>query len=637
MHMSVSLENGFCFIINSNPPFYPSSLEIYSVVFEGADSIRGIKISKDDFSSTGCIFSKYIADLGVVLDVIHPDGDVSIICRLVARHDSLELDVPVNENGLLDYVIINKTWIPLPLGMKEDVSAFFDDYNMESFGLISLLTYLKIIRSSRHSLPVEDRTGSSLSSGTLSSSLTGTPPQTLKGNLYPYQLNGYRWLEFITRDGLGCIIADEMGLGKTLQVISLLLSSTERGKRPNLVIAPATILENWRREISRFAPSLGTLVHSGSRRTGFQSILNDFDVVISSYDTAVADISLFKNINWHFIIVDEAQNIKNPSAKRTMQIKTLPRYSAVAVTGTPVENHLVDLWSICDFVLPTLLGSVQEFESRYSDDIDGATSLEPVVSPVILRRRVAEVANDLPPRIEIPQPLELDVFSASEYERIRLDVEREYSSGSGIAVLTKLRMFCTHPWIVDSCNDVVDASFCSMKMQRLYEILDEIISAGEKAIIFTSYKASIDLIMSVVDSKYKIPVYYIDGRVPVIDRQSLVDAFSSVKSSSVLVLNPKAAGTGLNITSANHVIHYNLEWNPAVEDQASARSHRRGQTRPVTIHRLFYVNTVEEVINDRMMLKRDMATAAIVGTTGLDHDVDDILRAIRISPVINKE
>jgi SNF2 family DNA or RNA helicase len=417
-----------------------------------------------------------------------------------------------------------------------------------------------------------------------------------------------------------------------VQVICLILEAVEKNHRPNLVVAPSTLLENWRRELARFAPNLKVLVHAGSRRTGHPKHLQSNDVVISSFETVVADVSLFRAVQWNLFILDEAQGIKNPAAKRSIQLKTIPRKLAVAVTGTPVENRLKDLWSITDFVVPSFLGTLSNFERNHPDTVDGATILEPIVSPIILRRRVAEVAKDLPERIDIPLPLELDADSADAYEQIRTDAFAQYGDAASLIALQKLRQFCTHPWLTDNFKNMRDAAECSPKFSRLLEILDEIISAGGKALIFTSYQESIDILVSEIASRTGIPADFIDGRVPVSERQKKVDEFAALHSSAVLVLNPKAAGTGLNITAANHVIHYNLEWNPAVEDQASARAHRRGQKRPVTVHRLFYANTVEEVINDRMQHKRQLATVAVVGTDGRDQEMADFLRALRISP-----
>jgi SNF2 family DNA or RNA helicase len=269
----------------------------------------------------------------------------------------------------------------------------------------------------------------------------------LVGRLYNYQLEGFRWLSFMVRGGLGGIIADEMGLGKTVQVITVILEAVGNGSKPNLVVAPTTVLENWRRELSRFAPSLQVLVHSGSRRTGFPSELARYDVVICSFDTAVVDISLLRNTRWNLVILDEAQNIRNPSAKRTLQLKTIPRACAVAVTGTPVENRLRDIWSITDFVLPALLGPLDEFEQRYPESVDGASLLERIISPLVLRRSLAQVGGDLPERIDIPQALQLDAQSADAYEAIRATVANEKGANFGSASETPnvLHASVAHP------------------------------------------------------------------------------------------------------------------------------------------------------------------------------------------------
>jgi SNF2 family DNA or RNA helicase len=245
---------------------------------------------------------------------------------------------------------------------------------------------------------------------------------------------------------------------------------------------------------------------------------------------------------------------------------------------------------------------------------------------------VVEVASDLPERIDIPQPLELDDASAQAYEIIRAEASSGKGS-AGLAAVTTLRMFCTHPWLTGHLLNVGDAVRCSTKLSRLFEVIEEMAMGGGKAIIFTSYHESINLLVSEINAHFGIPVDFIDGRIAVPLRQQKVDALAATEAAAVLVLNPKAAGTGLNITAANHVIHFNLEWNPAVEDQASARSHRRGQARAVTVHRFFYVNTIEEIINDRMQRKRQLATTAVVGTDGQAQEMDDILRALRISPV----
>ena len=631
--MSVTIPNGKFFQISDGQHVLsPLAEEIYRVVFEASEAIRGVPVSKADFLATGVQFSQYAADPLLVLEVVVHQGGPAIVCRMAAREGTSEADVAHDGEKLLDYALGAGRWMPLPSGAVDEKTSFLREAGVQSFGFLTLLQYMHILRRPAKGLTVDDRTAKALSASTVATELEGNAPASLVGKLYPYQLDGFRWLSFMARGGIGGVIADEMGLGKTVQVICLLLEAAEQGQGPNLVVSPATLLENWRRELARFAPRLRVLVHSGSRRTGLPDELRRQDVVISSFETAVADISLLRNLRWNILVVDEAQGIKNPDARRTIQLKTLPRQCAIAVTGTPVENRLKDLWSITDFVLPSLLGPLREFERRHPDTVSGAALLEPVVTPLILRRMVSEVAGDLPERIDIPQPLVLDEASATAYEAIRADAAT-HGAGAGLAALTSLRMFSTHPWLTDRFRNLADPAECSVKLQRLIEIIDEMTDSEGKALIFTSYQESIDLLVAAIGGRFAIPTDFIDGRVPVPQRQIKVDQFAAEKSSAVLVLNPRAAGTGLNITAANHVIHFNPEWNPAVEDQASARAYRRGQTKAVTVHQLFYVNTVEEVIHDRMQRKRDLATAAIVGTDGRDQEVDDLLRAFKISPV----
>jgi SNF2 family DNA or RNA helicase len=248
----------------------------------------------------------------------------------------------------------------------------------------------------------------------------------------------------------------------------------------------------------------------------------------------------------------------------------------------------------------------------------------------MLRRHVVEVAADLPPRIDIPQILSLDSEGAEDYENLRNEINAEYGEAASLVALGKLRMYCTHPFLINP--NTGDPVAVSPKYARLIEILEEIFSNRQKSIIFTSYTGMADLLVSDIHSRFGVFTACIDGRTPIKERQNMVDRFSGIFGSAALVLNPRAAGTGLNVTAANHVIHYNLEWNPAIEDQASARAHRKGQALPVTVHRLYYEKTVEDVINTRILRKRDIASAAVVGHSG-DEDAADIFSAIRISPL----
>jgi len=611
-------------------PRQMSASDIYALAFEGATNLYQIPVSREDLLATGLEFTRFPAAPVALIEASYKDNQLSIECNLVAIAKDFEARIQKNQNVFLDYAVSKKRWVPLPLDTSKVATDFLKVAGLGEFGPISVNDYLSIIGLANSPLIVEDRTDQLLSADHISSSVSGLLPLKFNGKLYPYQENGFRWLSWMRKNGIGCIIADEMGLGKTIQVICLLLEVAETERCPSLVIAPATLLENWRRELDLFAPGLKVLIHRGSSRTGFPDELRAYHIILTSFETAVADISLLRNIKWEVLVIDEAQGIKNPTAKRSIKLKTLNRRHAVAMTGTPVENRLSDIWSITDFVVPSLLKTIDVFESNHPDTIEGASALEPVLKPIILRRRVREVADDLPERIDIPQPLELDDESAMEYEAIR---SSSGNNGANLAALVKLRMFCSHPWLVDQCTDIAQPADCSIKLTRLLEILEELIAVGEKALIFTSWQKSADLLSREIIANFHIPVWVIDGRTDIDSRQTIIDRFSIEPHSAILVLNPKAAGVGLNITAANHVIHYNLEWNPAIEDQASARAWRRGQKQVVRIYRLFYINTVEEIINERMTRKRLLAETAITGTDGTDYDMHDILKALQISPV----
>lgn len=627
----ISISEGCVSLVVGDTSIVLSAEEVFGVAFEGVGTVKGVAICPEDFIAAGLQVSEYMADPVVMLSPTAMEGSLPVDCQLIARGAGFEAPVSRYQGHILDYAIDGNTWMALPLGTKDIAKTFLGKVELLDFSPITLGQYLRILKLRDLDIALEDRTNQALSALQISTVLQGDIPTGFTGVLYPYQAAGYRWLSYMRTNGLGCIIADEMGLGKTIQVICLLLESHQSLGGPSLVVSPATLLENWRREIHRFGPALTVCVHRGSSRTGFPGELAGCDVVVSSYETAVADVSLLRNVAWDLVVIDEAQAIKNPDAKRTRRLKTIPRRCAVAMTGTPVENRLTDLWSIADFAVPSLLGDLADFERRHPDTLDGATTLEPVLTPIILRRMVAEVAQDLPERIDIPQPLEMDAESAGIYEVLRTAAA---VGGRGtLASLVKLRMFCTHPWLTDQFTHFTHARDCSVKLDRLLEIVEEIVSSDGKALVFTSYQQSIDLLASELVGAFGIYADTIDGRTPVGQRQAKVDAFSCLNGPGALVLNPKAAGTGLNITAANHVIHFNLEWNPAVEDQATARSHRRGQTDPVMVHRLYYVDTVEDVINDRMARKRQLASAAVVGTDGEDADVQDILKALRISPL----
>lgn len=609
---------------------YPSAQEIWNLVFQDAGTIGGDEVDQSPADALPNLsFSRFPADVvlrvtGALKRGIRLDLAVKVADVVVALEQSTEGRWP-------DQLVVGDSWYPLDSATVDSTIDALRRDAIEPGASISLGQLIRLRRNQE--LPVdvvEQADVSALTTGHEAAAGDG-PVEGLHAQLYPYQKDGVAFLRLVAEEGLGCILGDEMGLGKTLQVIALFQAEKNAHRAPALVIAPATLLENWRRELALFAPQLSVLVHAGPNRPGQAGKLTSFDVVVTSYETAVRDEPMLSSVSWNILAVDEAQSIRNPEAQRTLAIKRLPRRVSLAVTGTPVENRLADLWSLSDFALPGLLGDVADFHAAYDDTATDASRLAVVVAPILLRRRVSEVAKDLPPRIDIPQCIMMTRALAETYEEVRKEAEAEYGPAAGLVSLQKLRMFCSHPMLVDRWEH--DPVTGMPKFQRLIEILEEVFARGEKALVFCSYKKMADILLDHLPKAFSRGFFRcIDGRTAIADRQPTVDSFSEFGGYGALVLNPKAAGVGLNITAANHVIHYNPEWNPAVEDQASARAYRRKQTRSVTVHHLYFGDTVEDVMVARLNFKRSLAGAAVTGHTG-DATTADVLRALAISPM----
>lgn len=606
----------------------PSAEQIFAMIFEGRPPAGWPSPSEIRITDASISFLRYPIDLEIRVETVESNGIPTLCCRVMAVGSDLDLEIRDAFDREADHLVAGQRWFPFAPGALDEVRSVLAKAGINQLGNISLRQFLELRRLAVEHRVIHDLSGSiGVGEGECIDL-----PSGFCGKLYPYQLQGLRWLRFIFREGLGGVLADEMGLGKTVQVIALLCDTLSDPKAPSLVISPGTVLENWRRELAKFAPGLKTHIHQGPQRTGFPSDLRRNDVVITSYDTLLRDGPLFRAIKWNVAILDEAQAIKNPQTKRATEIKRLNRRVSIAVTGTPLENRLTDLWSIVDFTLSGFLGPLKTFERTYSDERSAAAEVEPLVSPIILRRRIAQVAQDLPPRIEIPQILSLGPREAAQYEAIRMEAVTRYGPQAGLVALTRLRMYCTHPFLLSQASE--DPPEVSEKYRRLLEILEETFASKEKVLLFTSFDGMIDILSADLPRRFSGFFGYIDGRVAIPERQPIVDEFTRMTGPGILLLNPRAAGTGMNITAAVHVIHYNLEWNPAVEDQASARAHRLGQQHPVRIHRLIYAATVEEVIDRRLTHKRQLAQAAVVGTRGEEEDYKYIVDALKTSPVL---
>ncbi len=506
---------------------------------------------------------------------------------------------------------------------------------------LSFSEAVRLIRAKGLDLTVEPSASFLQAGRALSEKLEGElDVPGLTATLYPYQARGVHWMrETIAHTG-GLILADEMGLGKTLQIIALLLLEPPQESAPALIICPTSLIANWVREFTRFAPSLTVLVHRGSERAGIYRELQKTHVVIATYDTMVNDIAIFSCLEWSWVICDEAQAIKNPDSNRRKAIETIPRRRSIPMTGTPVENSLLDLWSLMDFAIPGLLGSRSEFEQAYPDSVDSAQAVGAITDPVILKRRVVDVAGDLPERIDIDLPLELDGLLVEHYLQVRQETFEKYPVAGALVATLQLQLVCAHPWLRCLHEDDQDVSDVTVertaafplvtpKMERVVELLKEAFLNGRKVIVFALFNKVGDLIKEAFSGGGNVYWGAINGATPQEARQPIIDEFSAHTGPGCLVLNPKAAGAGLNITAATVVIHFTPLWNPALEAQASARAHRRGQTQPVTVYRLYYKDTVEEVMIDRSTWKSELASESIPVSS---RDADDIKRALEIAP-----
>jgi len=462
----------------------------------------------------------------------------------------------------------------------------------------------------------------------------------LTATLFPYQARGVRWMWETIRHTGGLILADEMGLGKTLQIIALLLMDPPKASIPALIVCPTSLIANWVREFERFAAGMTLMVHRGPNRAGIYRELQKASIVITTYDTMVNDISIFSSFEWSWVICDEAQAIKNPDSNRRRAIAAIPRRRTIPMTGTPVENSLLDLWSLTDFAIPGLLGSRCEFEAAYPDSIESAQAVGRFTDPVILMRRVADVAGDLPERINIDLPLELDDQLAEHYLMVREATLAKYPVAGALVATLQLQLVCAHPWLrrdEESDSDGEDSRvvptnaypLMTPKMERAVTLLQEAFFHRRKVIVFALFNRIGDLLKDAFSGFPDAFWGAINGSTPQEGRQAIIDDFSAHNGPGCLVLNPKAAGAGLNITAATVVIHFTPVWNPALEAQASARAHRRGQTQPVTVYRLFYKDTVEEVMIDRSLWKSELANESVPVSS---RDATDLKRALEIAP-----
>jgi SNF2 family DNA or RNA helicase len=491
-----------------------------------------------------------------------------------------------------------------------------------------------------------------------------------EGTLRPYQKRGYAWLAFLKRWGLGACLADDMGLGKTVQALALLQrtyngspngspengppkngrsengrsengfvetgssehSDPDTSRQPSLVVCPTSVVSNWKKEANRFTPNLLVLVHHGGDRAvdeqAFREQVSGCALVITNYALLRRDVDLFRALSWNTVVLDEAQYVKNPSAQRTRAARSLTAQHRIAMTGTPVENNVGELWSIMDILNPGLLGSQSSFKKRFfrpiqnERDEETMRHLKRITGPFILRREKTDptVIDDLPEKHEMTvytslteeqaslyQAVVQETTAALEGEKSELDMERR---GLVLSTLTQLKQICNHP--AQYLHDDSAIADRSGKLSRLVEMLEEVLASSERALIFTQYTEMGTMLKRHLQETFGREALFLHGGVDQDRRNRMVERFQEAGDAPpFFLLSLKAGGTGLNLTRANHVFHYDRWWNPAVENQATDRAFRIGQTRRVQVYKFVCAGTLEERIDEMIERKKHLAEQVV--------------------------
>ena len=469
-------------------------------------------------------------------------------------------------------------------------------------------------------------------------------PEWFRATLRPYQLDGVRWLSALSRADTGAVLADDMGLGKTMQVLALTAAEHAAGRSgPTLVVAPLTLVATWAREASTFAPELRVHVHHGQGRDrgeGAAERMTDSDLVLTSYGTAARDVDLLTGVEWRRLVADEAQTVKNPATAVSRAIRSIPARHRIALTGTPVENRLDELRAVFDFANPGLLGSASAFRARFAVPIEShrdeaaASRLRALAAPFVLRRLKSDplVAADLPAKQHIRVDSPLTREQATLYQAVVEDMMEQVKDAEGTARrgailsgLTALKQVCNHPahYLGDGSSLLRGGRHRSGKLAALDEVLTEILDAGEKVLLFTQYRAFGDLIIPLLERRAATGVPFLHGGVTAGGRASMVEEFQSADGPPLMLASLRAGGTGLTLTEANHVVHLDRWWNPAVENQATDRVHRIGQTRVVQVRTLVAPGTVEDRIDELLESKRELADLTLGPLAGVLTELTD--------------
>ena len=559
-------------------------------------------------------------------------------------------------------VQVRGQWVMLDPEQIEAALQFWEKQQTAGeIGLLEALHYSLGGETERGGLPIEEIVPEGWLADWLerfkaSEKMSELPqPDGLRGELRPYQRFGYSWLSFHRQWGLGACLADDMGLGKTIQTIALLLREKEaRGglPAPALLVCPTSVVTNWEREIDRFAPGLRTYIHRGADRLrggAFRKAVRGMDIVMTSYPLVRLDAETMQSMPWLAVILDEAQNIKNPSAKQTQAVRKVQAEFRVALTGTPVENRLSELWSIMHFLNPGYLGGREKFRSdfaipieRYQDE-QALKRLKQMVDPFVLRRVKTDprVISDLPAKVETKVYCTLTEEQATLYQAVVQDTLKKIEELEGIerrglvlSMLMQLKQICNHPvqYLHQASKEAAEPALegRSGKLERLAELLEEVLAEGDRALIFTQFAEMGALLAGFLPKAAGAETQFLHGGTPVKLRDRMVRRFQEDEHAPpIFILSLKAGGTGLNLTRASHVFHFDRWWNPAVEDQATDRAFRIGQTRNVQVHKFVTTGTLEEMIDDMIESKKGLAQAVVGSGEGwLTELSTDELRAL---------
>ncbi|MFP9193729.1 DEAD/DEAH box helicase [Natrialbaceae archaeon A-CW1-1] len=472
-------------------------------------------------------------------------------------------------------------------------------------------------------------------------------PEDFEGELRGYQKRGLGWIQYLEEQGFGGILADDMGLGKTIQILARLVQERSRDPlvEPTLVVCPVSVVYNWRDEANSFAPRLSVHIHHGQRRksgTELRDAIDRHDLIISTYGTVRSDIEDLQQIQFHRVVLDEAQNIKNTDADRTRAIRELSAYHRLALTGTPIENRLTELWSIMDFCNPGLLGTEQEFRHAFArpieqnEDEQKTEELRRLIRPFILRRSKTDerIGKDLPEKTEKKQYCPLTEEQATLYKAVADEIfegieqaSHAERSSQVLKLISALKAICNHPR--QYLEDDKGIAERSGKLEKLSDLAKRIVANGDQALIFTQYTSMAELIRTYLQEQLGFDVLYLHGGTPKERRDEMIGEFESTDAPSFFLLSLKAGGTGMNLTSANHVIHYDRWWNPAVEDQATDRAYRIGQEENVQVYKLLSRGTIEEAIDRIIEDKKDLADRVLAeGDSWMKDLSDDQLREL---------